>query len=951
MFYFIVASQWIVIFLLFFEGLFVFRNMKTRTHYYLYMNCVAMLISSCGHMMSLFAESESAYFATVLVSWGGKIAVTISFLFFCAKLCGHDLSNIITALMLGLGSVTYIVVIKTRETDLFFKGFYKLTLGKHTFYKYELGVWGIAWDIFVMALIVLCLITLILSTAREKNMQKRKQLQIIITALVCEIIIGFLSTFPIHDLFDMNQIGFSVCASLILYAIFKKDLMKTEFVTKDYLIDKLSAGVIAMDTNEDVAYYNQTALQVFPSLALDPQSVVTQIQESIAENKPLFIGNSIYSFEERILEPNSDDHIKLYVLNDSTVHYYHLQELEEARQMAEAANHSKTYFLTNMSHEIRTPINTVLGMDEMILRESTQSSVQDYARDIQSAGRTLLSLINDILDLSKIESGKMELFPVEYDVASMLYDLINMTRYKTKEQSLSFHVSISSDIPARLWGDDIRIKQVLMNLLSNAVKYTPSGSVYFRVSLNTDEMTWVDGDDEVLLHFEVEDTGRGIKPEEMEILFSEFERIEDSNNRKIEGTGLGISITRRLLALMDSELDVQSEYGRGSLFSFDLKQKVVEKEPIQDFDKKMEHMTSDTYTYTKTFLAPDATILVADDNSMNRKVFVSLLAQTQMKITEAGSGLEAIKLASKTHFDIIFMDHMMPGIDGIEAMQEIKAEQNGPCADTPIIVLTANAVNGWKEKYLEAGFDGFISKPISPDNLEKVIRNTLSPEKLIPISSTSAPAMDTPASPIADPADFPVIFGVDWEVAMMRIQNKASLRDLMDGFVDSLNQQADKLQSFKDGLPDTMPDYRIQVHGMKSAAGYVGIFPLSGMAAVLEQAASNEDMDTILKIHDVFLREWRIYKDRLADYLNQDDVAEADKEEIKKDVLEMLLNMLSDAMGKMDIETADNTIKKLSSYKLPETAAREFDTLKAAVTQLDQKLVAQTLLKIHKEDL
>ncbi|MCR4789324.1 MAG: response regulator [Lachnospiraceae bacterium] len=388
-----------------------------------------------------------------------------------------------------------------------------------------------------------------------------------------------------------------------------------------------------------------------------------------------------------------------------------------------SANKAKSDFLARMSHEIRTPVNTILGMDEMILRESTESDVLEYAGDIRSAGRSLLSIINDILDLSKIESGKMEIIPVEYDISGMLRDLANMVTIRAKEKNLSLNISVSGDIPSGLYGDDVRIRQILTNLLTNAVKYTERGYIYFDVSMK--EHAPEDSDDTVTLHFEVEDTGMGIKPEDMDKLFGEFERVNDTDNRNIEGTGLGIPITMKMLELMNSELKVKSEYGKGSVFSFDLIQKVVDPKPIGDFRKKEEKSIPEDRSDHDAFTAPSAKVLIVDDNSVNRKVFMALLKRTKISVVEAGSGQEAISLASSEGFDIIFMDHMMPGMDGVEAMKRIREISDGPCKDTPIIVLTANAIVGSKEEYIELGFDGYLSKPIEYEELEKMIREIL----------------------------------------------------------------------------------------------------------------------------------------------------------------------------------------------------------------------------------
>ena len=611
-------------------------------------------------------------------------------------------------------------------------------------------------------------------------------------------------------------------------------------------------------------------------------------------------------------------------------------------ERAMAANEAKTEFLANMSHEIRTPINAVLGMDEMILRETTESSVRGYALDIRTAGRTLLSIVNDILDMSKIELGKMEIVPVEYDLCTVINDISNLVIGRAESKGLSFSVDVDPGLASGYFGDDVRIRQILMNILTNAVKYTEKGSVWFRVS----RVSSGNDAEYAVIHFEVEDTGVGIKEEDISKLFTEFERIEIERNRNIEGTGLGMSITMKILKMMDSELTVKSEYGKGSLFSFDLRQKVLNSEQIGDYKERIRNRAEEEESYKESFTAEDARILLVDDNDMNRKVVVSLLKPTKIQITEASNGPDAIEAAKNEKFNVVLLDHMMPGMDGIEAMKKIRAITDGPCSDTPIIMLTANAVVGFRERYMKEGFDGFLSKPIAYDKLEEMIKNTLPKEK---VETVTVPAERHVAAVSVSEEELetlPQIFGVDWGSALMRLQDKKLLIKVVKQFVNTVDAQADKLEELKDGMPESIKNYGIFVHGMKSAAATAGIFTLSGMAAVLEKAAGAGDIETIEKLHDVFVKEWRTLKEPLSGMFETGKDRNEEKPAIDDETLRVLLEILASHVKDMDIDGADESIRKLSSYKLPERIEKDFDALTTAVTQIDWDGVGEILKRI-----
>lgn len=407
------------------------------------------------------------------------------------------------------------------------------------------------------------------------------------------------------------------------------------------------------------------------------------------------------------LTVESPDNVLIELLQDEK------KKVEDAREDAVMANHAKGRFLAQMSHEIRTPINAILGMDEMILRESTEANIVEYAEDINAAGQLLLSIVNEILDLSKIESGKMEIIEVEYNLNSMVDDLTTMVAVKAQSKNLSFKVNIDTSLPALLCGDDVRLRQILTNLLSNAIKYTKEGSVRL-------DITGTVEDNDVVLRFAVMDTGIGIKEEDLLHLFDEYKRIEEGSNRYIEGTGLGLNIAMRLLELMGSKLQVKSEFGKGSEFSFELRQEVKDSITIKEYQKKSDKVQTGK-RWKGTFIAPKARFLVVDDNMMNRKVFAKLLKHTMIQIDEAESGFECIAKMQEIEYDIVFLDHMMPELDGVETLQRLREMKNYPSEHTPVVALTANAIVGAKKQYISEGFDDFLSKPIVYEQAEELI--------------------------------------------------------------------------------------------------------------------------------------------------------------------------------------------------------------------------------------
>lgn len=397
---------------------------------------------------------------------------------------------------------------------------------------------------------------------------------------------------------------------------------------------------------------------------------------------------------------------------------------EENRMAAVRANEAKSEFLANMSHEIRTPLNAIIGMNEMVMREEISPQAQKYSQDIYNAGQTLLAIINDILDFSKIESGKMEIVPVTYELSSVLNDVINMVTKKVSDKGLKLVTNVKSDIPYQLFGDEVRIRQIVLNLVNNAVKYTQKGSV----ALNVD-WEWID-EVKLLLKLSVADTGIGIKEDDLKKLFKGFQRVDLATNRNIEGTGLGLAITKRLVEQMDGEITVESVYNQGSTFTVTLPQVVMNDTPVGDFSKAYQKMHKSRETEPEHFTAPDARMLIVDDNKVNLVVAKGLIKMTMIHMDTAESGIEALEKIKTNHYHIILLDHMMPEMNGLETIKRMREQEENMSKDAVIIALTANAISGSREMYMAAGFNDYLSKPIDVIKYTDMIRKYL-PQDLI----------------------------------------------------------------------------------------------------------------------------------------------------------------------------------------------------------------------------
>ena len=608
------------------------------------------------------------------------------------------------------------------------------------------------------------------------------------------------------------------------------------------------------------------------------------------------------------------------------------KSLRREKIYALQASKTKSDFLSNMSHEIRTPINAILGMDEMILRESKDEQILEYAENLRHAGNSLLGIVNDILDFSKIEAGKMEIIPVEYSLSSLLNDLVNMIKPRLDKKGLELKTFVNPAIPGILFGDEIRLKQIITNILTNAVKYTEYGSVTLTVDF---ERTV---ENKILLSVSVQDTGIGIKEEDLEKLFTAFERIEEKRNRSIEGTGLGMNITRQLLDLMHSKLEVASVYGEGSNFSFRVEQKIVNDEPIGNFTKAFRNYLRTHKQYREKFTAPNAKILVVDDTVMNLTVVKGLLKQTKIQIETVESGYECLNLVEKNHYDIIFLDHRMPGMDGIETLQKMKTLSHNKNRETPVISLTANAVSGAREQYIAAGFQDYLTKPINADSLENLIIKYLPPD----LVQKTGQLIDEPKeNSNVLPEFLKKVDGLHIDKGIEHCGGEEAYLDALTVFAEAVTSGADEIQNYFD--KGDWKNYTTKVHALKSSAKVIGAEELSDRAKRLEDAGNSNYIDEIKQFTAPLLELYRSYAEKLSPLVKKESDDDTDKPLIEPDALAEAYETLREVAGSFDYDSVNFVLQSLDEYKLPEDDAKKISGIKSAVNKLDWDEVKKLL--------
>lgn len=674
---------------------------------YLMMASICIFINMIGSMLEITAKTGGEAIIAIKIQYIGISYMLSCLLFFVMRCCHHKITNAVSIGILSFDTFIFFTVLTLERHGLYYSdiqfvkdgSFPHLVSVKSPLYYVNMG--------FNMGLILVQIGMTVGYYIKNKSRNSFGVLLMGMTYILPGIglavyllgVTGNIDPLPITQL---------VGCVFMLFVIGKYRIFDTEQMAKEDVVMNIAEGFFSIDTNMQLLFANSAAVKLLPDLRFKNRQgeiirgIVNRNKEMITLDRHKININVTAFYDRKVLKGYN------VWLFDQTDEYSYTTRLIELKEQAENASRAKTVFLANMSHEIRTPMNAIIGMSELLLRERLPAQALEQAENIKQAGNTLLSIINDILDFSKIESGKMEIIPVDYSLNTVIRDIRNMLEFRMQEKNLDFLVAIKPGIPGILRGDEIRVRQILINLLNNALKFTEKGSISL-------EIDWrKDGGAAVLL-VKVTDTGCGIKSESLESLFKSFERTDMIRNRSVEGTGLGLAICKQLIEAMGGRIEVESVYGKGSIFSFHICQEIVNEGPAAD-ERKADTEKAGAAVADSSRLA-GLKVLVVDDTLMNLKVAAGLLKIMEVRADLALSGQQCLEMMRKKQYDIIFMDHMMPEMDGVEALQQIRSQDMLWAQNVPVIALSANAVSGTRVQFLEWGFQDFISKPVNVEEL------------------------------------------------------------------------------------------------------------------------------------------------------------------------------------------------------------------------------------------
>lgn len=913
------------------------------------------LIQNAGYLLELTSPTVEAALVAVKFQYLGSLVIPITYCHFMYNYCFEKVPEkllrflrVIDFFILALVFTCDLHKIYYSQIDWLFTadghGYLSLSYGPGYWLFMSCGT-IIPYALTLSVLIRVCI--------QKPDYAEDRKYRLILFLSAIPVVVLFSYIMKLTSVYDPTPFVLGLILSSVIILIWRRKVYDFSSLAAGILLDSMSDGVIAIDNHRHIISYNPAAAGIFENLNAWATGFRIEELEGFPKDilgpdrKEEFSLNGCFyqCHVKQILDQYGDSTGYVILILDVTETRNYIEEIKQVREQAEQANIAKSAFLANMSHEIRTPMNAIVGLSDIIMEESRGRKVYGYACDIKSSSRNLLALINDILDLSKVEAGKMELTLSEYHIKSLINEVLNMMDIVASQHGLMLLSEFDMSIPCRYLGDEGRIKQILINLVNNALKFTKKGHVKISVSGMPSEVP-----DMERLVFRVEDTGCGIRKENLEQIFENFRQLDSKRNRSVEGTGLGLSISRHLAELMDGSVKVESVYGEGSTFIVDILQKVVDSRPLSEVPEGEMHHEK----VLEPFTAKNCKVLIVDDNMINRKVARSLLQTYDLEITEAESGMEAIQFVKGTLFDIIFMDHMMPGMDGIETVEHIRGECGENGTQPVIIALTANAMEGVRETFLTSGFQDFLTKPIDRQTLHMALLRWIPDEKRI----AGGGWMNTLQSSNNNYLKFQdiIIEGINTdEVAEHYSAGLEEFNELLNLYCLDGRRKLEVLHELWE--EKDYKAYGIEVHALKSASANVGAMQVSNRAREQEQAVKREDYTFVDNHADKLLTEYKEQLDHIQAYLDTKHKSEntkvKEKEIARADLLQEIQNALS-SLENFQSKDCAHAIEALLEYRLEAAVETELEKIREQLKLYEddaaEQMLRELIEQMQKED-
>ena len=903
------------------------------------------LVQNVGYLLELTAPTLEAAVMAVTVENVGSAFVPLCYCWFTYTYCYAPPPK---KLLRALGMVNFFVLptVLFNWNGLFYQDFQWLSTADG--FHYISISYGPLYALFTVTRIVipyiLSLYTLIRAVRLCLDQQVSRQYWSILGISVLPVLALIAYVCKFIAVIDLTPVTLAFAMSLVVIVVWSRRNFDFRYLAAEKVLESLGDGVIALDDHDRLVSYNRAAAHIFTSLPCHKLGESVRVledfrEEMLNEDIPWSFSINGQHYEchsKRIVDENGRKQGCVILVLDMTDIKAYINEIKRVRQQAEKANIAKSEFLANMSHEIRTPMNAIIGLNDIIMAECGDSPIYAHAKDVQSAAKNLLAIINDILDLSKVEAGRMELVYTDYHLKTVVDEVVGMMDLAASKRGLILKYEYDGAIPCRYRGDEGRIKQILINILNNAVKFTKEGYVRAYVTGQPGEK-----EDEERLTFRVEDTGCGIRQEDLGKIFEDFRQVDSKRNRSVEGTGLGLAIVKHLVELMGGVIQVESVYGEGTVVSITIPQKIVDRRSIAEVPE----MPRADLGYAEAFAAPDVKVLVVDDNLINRKVAREFLKSYAFDLAEAESGPEAIQLARENRYDIIFMDHMMPMMDGIEAAEIIRKDcgENGKAP--VIIALTANAMEGMREKFLGCGFQDFIAKPLDRKELGQLLARWVPEER-----------RQAGGEAVRKPLDRGVfrIEGIDMEAASRYFAgSEESFAGLLELYYRDGQRKAGLLAAL---AGSDLARYQVEVHGLKSASANIGAMEVSNMARAQENAAAQGDTEFIDRQFPQLLAAYEALLANIGLFLEQRQSG-AQEEKLPALSAEELREQVGAALTELEnfrSQECASLVEAVMRHALPEEAADSLAEIQRQLKLFEddqaEALFHTLLCKLEKEE-